>query len=69
MTQGFSSIRLQTEQGCEPREKENTGSEVHCHLASCLGALFILGIGGVELRDSAMLKPSHLANIAQKMKN
>lgn len=49
MKQLFSSIWLQTEQGCEPGEKGNTESVVYCHLAFCPGALFTLRFRGVEL--------------------
>lgn len=49
MKQLFSGIWLQTEQGCEPGEKGNTGSVVHCHLAFCQRALFTLGFRRVEL--------------------
>lgn len=66
MKQLFLSIRLQ---GCEPGEKGNAGSEVHCHLSSCLGALFRLEIGGVDCTVCDTLKLLHLANIPQKMTN
>ena len=44
--------------------------EVHCHLASCLVALFTLGgVLGWQLTERDRLKSLHLVNIAQKMRN